>query len=541
MSHVSVHTSTVAAPAMAATARADRFTHEYDPRFGRVVSCDYREIALDEPHEECGLIGVYHHTDASLLSFFGLIALQHRGQEGAGIVSFTTCEEGGVQKSDVHQKHGLGLVSEVFSQRKDFSELPGTIALGHVRYSTCGDASINNIQPFVFKFSDTSVALAHNGNLVNGITLRKQLEEKGAIFNSSSDSEILMHLIRHSAHTSFHAQIKDALLQVKGGFTYILATADELIGACDPCGFRPLSVGKLPDGGYCMASESCALNQIGATFMFDVEPGEIVYINNDGITREYYTSQRQQAICAMEYIYFARPDSVIHDVCVHTARKRSGEILAREAPCPNADLVIGVPNSSLSAAMGYAEAAGLPNEMGLVKNQYIGRTFIQPTQTERRRGVRMKLSAVRKIVEGKSIVMVDDSIVRGTTSRLIVALLFEAGAREVHVRIASPALRYPCFYGINISDTRELIAAGHSLAYIRDFIGATSLAYLSEQGLIDAINLQVDAPYQGLCMAYFNGDYPTRLFDYEQDYKASLAEVNQVPLKHKSHITTRVQ
>lgn len=517
------------------------FIHEYDAQAGELVSCDYQDIAQDAPHEECGLIGVYHHCDASLLSFFGLIALQHRGQEGAGIVSFTNRDKDGAAQPRVHQKRGLGLVSEVFCQRKDFSELPGDIALGHVRYSTCGDASINNIQPFVFRFSDINVALAHNGNLVNSTTLRKRLEDQGAIFNSTSDSEILMHLIRHSSKSSFHEQVKDALLQVKGGFTYILATDDELIGACDPCGFRPLVVGKLGDGAYCMASESCALNQIGASFLFDVEPGEVVFIKDGQVTREYYTSHHQQAICAMEYIYFARPDSVIHDVCVHTARKRSGEILAHEAPCPQADLVIGVPNSSLSAAMGYAEASGLPNEMGLVKNQYIGRTFIQPTQDERRRGVRMKLSAVRKIVEGKSIVMVDDSIVRGTTSRLIVALLFEAGAREVHVRIASPALKYPCFYGINISDTRELIAAGHSLEYIRSFIGATSLAYLSEQGLIKAIDLHVDAPYQGLCMAYFNGDYPTRLFDYEQDYKASLAEVNQVPLKHASHITDRVQ
>lgn len=517
------------------------FIHDYDTRYGEIVSCDYSEVAHDQPHEECGLIGIYHHKDASLLSFFGLIALQHRGQEGAGIVSFSSGTEDGSPESCTHQKRGLGLVSEVFSQREDFAHLPGDIAVGHVRYSTCGDTSIQNIQPFLFKFADMSVALAHNGNLVNGITLRRQLEAKGAIFNSSSDSEILMHLVRHSEKTSFHEQIKDALLQVKGGFTYILATGDELIGACDPCGFRPLAVGKLGDGAYCMASESCALNQIGATFLFDVEPGEMVVIKGNDVVREYYITHRQQAICAMEYIYFARPDSVIHDVCVHTARKRSGEILAREAPCASADLVVGVPNSSLSAAMGYAEAAGLPNEMGLVKNQYIGRTFIQPTQAERRRGVRMKLSAVRKIVEGKRIVMVDDSIVRGTTSRLIVALLFEAGAREVHVRIASPALKYPCFYGINISDTRELIAAGHDNDYIRDYIGATSLGYLSEQGLIKAIDLKVDAPYQGLCMAYFNGDYPTRLFDYTADYAASLAEVNQMPLEHASHINNRIQ
>lgn len=517
------------------------FTHTRDTRLGEVVSCDYQYIQADEPHEECGLIGIYQHPEASLLSFFGLIALQHRGQEGAGIVSFSADDENGESSASIHQKRGLGLVSEVFSKAEDLSQLPGSVALGHVRYSTCGDSSLDNIQPFVFRFSDTNVALAHNGNLVNGMSLRKQLEDQGAIFNSTSDSEILMHLIRRSPKASFHEQIKDALLQVKGGFTYILATPEELIGACDPCGFRPLVVGKLEDGAYCMASESCALTQIGARFLFDVEPGEIVFIQNSEICREYYTEHRQQAICAMEYIYFARPDSVIHDVCVHTARKRAGELLAREAPCPEADLVIGVPNSSLSASMGYAEASGLPNEMGLVKNQYIGRTFIQPTQAERRQGVRMKLSAVRKIVEGKRIVMVDDSIVRGTTSRLIVALLFEAGAREVHVRIASPALKYPCFYGINISDTRELIAAGHDLEYIRNFIGATSLAYLSEEGLIKSVGLQVDAPYGGLCMAYFNGDYPTRLFDYAKDYEASLAEVNQTPLKHASHIATRVQ
>ncbi|MGX7106943.1 amidophosphoribosyltransferase [Hutsoniella sourekii] len=476
--------------------------------------------SYDLPHEECGLIGVWNHPEASRLVFYGLMALQHRGQEGAGIA----CLQADGRMKEIRD---LGLVSEIFRREDQFNYLSGSSALGHVRYATTGDHSIENIQPFLFHFTQADYALAHNGNLVNGLSLKRELEEQGSIFRATSDSEILMHLIRNSRQATFIERLKESLNKIKGGFTYILLTEEGLMGACDSNGFRPLVVGEIAEGSYVMASESCALDQVGASYLFDVQPGEVVVINESGIERSYYTEDRQQAICSMEYIYFARPDSTIHDINVHTARKQCGILLAQEAPAPTADLVVGVPNSSLSAASGYAEASGLPNEMGLVKNQYVGRTFIQPTQAERERGVRMKLSAVSKLISGKSVVMVDDSIVRGTTSKRIVSLLREAGAREVHVRIASPALKYPCFYGIDISNTQDLIAANHSVEEIREIIGADSLAFLSEEGLMDGIGLNLPAPYGGLCMAYFNGDYPTGLYDYEAEYLASLKEMEE--------------
>ena len=332
-----------------------------------------------------------------------------------------------------------------------------------------------------------------------------------------------MHLIRRSEEPLFMDRVKEALNQVKGGFAYLLLTENAMIAALDPNGFRPLSIGKMVNGAYVVASETCALEVIGAEFIRDVRPGEVVIIDDAGIQIEQYTQEVQPAICSMEFIYFARPDSNIAGVNVHRARKNMGRRLAQEAPI-EADMVIGVPNSSLSAASGYAEASGIPYELGLVKNQYIARTFIQPTQELREQGVRMKLSAVRGVVEGKRVILVDDSIVRGTTSRRIVQLLKEAGAKEVHVRIGSPPLRYPCFYGIDIQTRKELIAAKYTEVEICEKIEADSLAFLSEDGLIEAIGLDFDAPYSGLCMAYFNGDYPTPLYDYEENYLASLAE-----------------
>jgi amidophosphoribosyltransferase len=399
----------------------------------------------------------------------------------------------------------------------------GSSAIGHVRYATAGSGSVENIQPFLFKFYDGQVALCHNGNLTNAKSLREELERDGAIFHSNSDTEILMHLIRRSHEENFIDQLKEALNTVKGGFAYLLMTEDKMIAALDPNGFRPLSLGQMKNGAYVIASETCALEVNGAEFVRDVQPGEIIIVDDEGYTVEQYTKDTMHSICSMEYIYFARPDSNIAGVNVHTARKNMGRLLAEESGV-KADMVIGVPNSSLSAASGYAEASGIPYEMGLVKNQYIARTFIQPTQELREQGVRMKLSAVRGVVEGKDVIMVDDSIVRGTTSRRIVQLLKEAGARSVHVRIASPPLRYPCFYGIDIQTRKELIAANHSIEEIREAIGADSLSFLSEEGLIDAIGLQFDDPYSGLCMSYFNGDYPTPLYDYEEEYQASLKD-----------------
>lgn len=466
-------------------------------------------------NEECGVFGIWGHPQAAQVTYFGLHSLQHRGQEGAGIL---TNDAG-----KLIRHRDTGLISEVFKNPANLEKLTGQAAIGHVRYATAGEASIDNIQPFHFKFYDMEFGLAHNGNLTNTKTLKKELEHNGAIFSSSSDTEILAHLIRRSHNPSFMGKVKEALNTVKGGFAYLLMMEDKLIAALDPNGFRPLSIGKMTNGAIVVSSETCAFEVVGAEWIRDVKPGEVVIIDNSGIQYDTYTTDTQLAICSMEYIYFARPDSNIHGVNVHTARKRMGAQLAREFK-HEADIVVGVPNSSLSAAMGFAEESGLPNEMGLIKNQYTQRTFIQPTQELREQGVRMKLSAVSGVVKGKRVVMIDDSIVRGTTSRRIVQLLKEAGATEVHVAIASPPLKYPCFYGIDIQTRRELIAANHSVEETRQIIGADSLTYLSIDGLIDSIGLETNAPNGGLCVAYFDGKYPTPIYDYEKDYRRSLDE-----------------
>lgn len=466
-------------------------------------------------NEECGVFGIWGHPQAAQVTYFGLHSLQHRGQEGAGVL---TNDNGKLMRH-----RDTGLVSEVFKNPADLEKLTGNAAIGHVRYATAGEASIDNIQPFLFRFHDTQFGLAHNGNLTNAESLKRELENNGAIFSSTSDTEILAHLIRRSHNPSFMGKVKEALNTVKGGFAYLLMLEDKLIAALDPNGFRPLSIGKMANGAIVVSSETCAFEVVGAEWIRDVNPGEVVIIDDNGITYDTYTTDTQLAICSMEYIYFARPDSNIQGVNVHTARKRMGAQLAREFK-EKADIVVGVPNSSLSAAMGFAEESGLPNEMGLIKNQYTQRTFIQPTQELREQGVRMKLSAVSGVVKDKRVIMIDDSIVRGTTSRRIVQLLKEAGAKEVHVAIASPPLAYPCFYGIDIQTRKELIAANHSVEETRDIIGADSLTYLSIEGLVDSIGIETDEPNGGLCVAYFDGDYPTPLYDYEERYLQSLKE-----------------
>lgn len=466
-------------------------------------------------NEECGVFGIWGHPDAAKLTYFGLHSLQHRGQEGAGILAN--------DQGTLRRHRDTGLLSEVFRNPLNLEKLTGSSAIGHVRYATAGEASVDNIQPFLFRFQDTQFGLAHNGNLTNAQSLKSELEKNGAIFSSTSDSEILAHLIRRSHNPSFMGKIKEALNTVKGGFAYLMLFEDKLIAALDPNGFRPLSIGKMANGAFVVSSETCAFEVIGAEWIRDVHPGELVIFDENGITYDRYTDDTQLAICSMEYIYFARPDSNIQGVNVHTARKRMGAQLAREFK-NQADIVVGVPNSSLSAAMGFAEESGLPNEMGLIKNQYVQRTFIQPTQELREQGVRMKLSAVSGVVKGKRVVMIDDSIVRGTTSRRIVKLLKEAGATEVHVAIASPALAYPCFYGIDIQSREELIAANHTVEETCEIIGADSLTYLSIDGLIDSIGIDTDAPNGGLCVAYFDGKYPTPLYDYEERYVESLKE-----------------
>ena len=471
-------------------------------------------------NEECGVFGVFGSQEAAQMTYFGLHSLQHRGQEGAGIVS-----SDGIK---LRQYRNRGLLSEVFANPQDLERLQGTSAIGHVRYGTSGNNSIANVQPFLFHFHDGDVALAHNGNLTNAKSLKQKLEDEGAVFQSNSDTEILIHLIRQKQDLDFIDALKASLNEIHGGFAFVILRKNQLIAALDPNGFRPLCVGRLSDGGYVVASETCALDMVGAEFVRDVLPGELIIIDENGLRIEHFTTDTELAICSMEYIYFARPDSIIHGVTVHNARKRMGKLLAKEQPVDR-DMVIGVPNSSLSAASGFAEEAGLPYEMGLIKNQYVARTFIQPTQELRERGVKMKLSAVRGVVEGKRVAIIDDSIVRGTTSMQIVRMLKEAGAKEVHMRIASPPLKFPCFYGIDISTRSELMAANHSIDEMCKMIGADSLGFLSVESLIEAIDIPdaCNAPNGGLTVAYFDGKYPTPLYDYEEGYLASLNKQHQ--------------
>lgn len=451
-----------------------------------------------ELHEECGVFGIFGVANAASLTYYGLHALQHRGQEGAGIVS--------VDNGAFHRIKGHGLVTEVFDEGK-LASLHGDMAIGHVRYTTAGGGGIENVQPFLFRHNSGDFALAHNGNIVNSKLLRDYLENKGSLFQSTSDSEILAHLIKKE--TRFHDRprifaIIDALNMLEGAFAFLIMTANRIYACRDKYGLRPLSIGRLGDG-WVVSSETCAFDVLGAEFVRDVEPGEIVTIDRQGIRSRDYSMYKRCEMCSMEYIYFARPDSDIEGCNVHAFRKESGRLLFEESPAA-ADIVVGVPDSSLSAAMGYAEASGLPYEMGLIKNKYIGRTFIQPTQELREKGVRMKLSAVRTIVRGKRVVLVDDSIVRGTTSRRIVTMLKEAGATEVHVRIASPPMTGPCFYGVDTSTREELISARMDVAGVCAEIGADSLCFLSPQALLKA------GGRKELCMACFTGKYPTDLY-----------------------------
>ncbi len=448
-------------------------------------------------HEECGVFGVFGVSDAASLTYYGLHSLQHRGQEGCGIVA--------VNKEGWFERHrGEGLVTEVFNETK-LSALAGKAAIGHVRYSTAGGGGTENIQPFMFRHNSGDFAMAHNGNLVNSEALRIFLENRGSLFQSSSDSEVLAHLIKKDKR-SLHRinSIVAALNMIEGAFAFLIMTEKRIYACRDKYGLRPLSIGKLGDG-YVVSSETCALDVVGAEYVRDVEPGEIVSIDAKGLRSTHFAQFKRHQMCAMEYVYFARPDSDIEGCNVHTFRKESGKILWDEAPA-NVDIVVGVPDSSLSAAMGYAEAGGIPYEMGLIKNKYVGRTFIQPSQAMREKGVRMKLSAVRGIVKGKSVALIDDSIVRGTTSKRIVKMLKEAGATEVHVRIASPEYRNSCYYGVDTSSVEELLSHRMNIEEACEYIEADSLAFLKAESLYKAGNRKQ------LCTACFTGDYPTNLY-----------------------------
>lgn len=461
-------------------------------------------------NEECGLFGIWGHEDAPQLTYYGLHSLQHRGQEGAGMV----VTDGRILKS--HK--GEGLVNDVFNQRI-IEEMSGRSAVGHVRYATAGGGGVANVQPFLFNSQTVgSFALAHNGNLVNALQLKNQLETEGSIFHTTSDTEVLAHLIRRSGLSGFKERVKYALSFVQGAYAFLVMTETEMMIAVDPHGLRPVSIGRIGKG-YVAASETCAFDLIGAEYIRDVRPGELVTINDDGIHSEQFAVSNGRAMCSMEYIYFSRPDSNIDGLNVHTARKNLGKQLAAEAQI-EADVVTGVPDSSISAAIGFAEESGIPYEMGLIKNRYVGRTFIQPSQSLREQGVKMKLAPVRGVVEGKRVIMVDDSIVRGTTSRRIVTMLKEAGAKEVHVCISSPPIKNPCFYGIDTSSKEELIAGSNSVEEIREMIGADSLTFLSVEGTVEAIGRPFAGEYRGQCMACFTGKYPTEIYEDEhQSYE----------------------
>ncbi|HEY8567295.1 MAG TPA: amidophosphoribosyltransferase [Beijerinckiaceae bacterium] len=458
----------------------------------------------DTLREECGVFGIYGHPDAAAITALGLHALQHRGQEAAGIVTF----DGRV----FHSERKLGLVGDSFSDRTVIERLEGLSAIGHVRYSTTGETVLRNVQPLFAELESGGLAVAHNGNLTNGLTLRRNLIRDGAICQSTTDTEVIVHLVARSRQGRMIDRVIESIRQIEGAYSLVALTNKKLIGARDPLGIRPLVLGEL-DGRYILASETCALDIIGARFVRDVENGEVVVISEDGIESLRAFPRQPARPCIFEYIYFARPDSIVNGRSVYAVRKSMGAELAAEAPA-DADVVVPVPDSGVPAALGYAQACGLPYELGIIRNHYVGRTFIQPTQSVRELGVRMKHSANRAAVAGKSIVLIDDSLVRGTTSVKIVRMMREAGAREVHFRIASPPITHPDFYGIDTPEKEKLLAATHNLAQMRDYIGADSLAFLSVEGVYRAMGHERRDParpqYTDHC---FTGDYPTPLTD----------------------------
>lgn len=444
-------------------------------------------------NEECGVFGVFNHPDAATLTYFGLNALQHRGQEGCGIVA----TDGTIMR----QKKGEGLVKAVF-KTSDLEKIKGIHAIGHVRYSTAGGGGIMNVQPFLFQSLTGPLGLCHNGNIVNANKLKSILEEQGSIFQTTSDTEILAHLLKRRKGTMME-RLKESLLEIEGAFAFILLLEKEMYAVLDKNGLRPLSIGILDNGAYVIASETCGLEAIDAKYLRDVQPGEIVRIDQEGIHSEFYVAKQSHQMCMMEYIYFARPDSQIENINVYYARKACGMRLAKEAAV-DADIVIGVPDSGMSAAIGYSEASHLPFELGMLKNKSANRTFIEPVQSMREASVGLKLSAVRAVVSGKRVVLIDDSIVRGTTIKQLVGLLKSAGAIEIHVRIAAPEIKFPCFYGVDFSTYDELISAHKTILEVAHDIHADSLAFLSISGLIEAVGRK---PNQH-CLACFNGNYP---------------------------------
>jgi len=455
----------------------------------------------DKFREECGVMGVCGHPEAAKLVYLGLYALQHRGQESAGIVS---------SGDGAFRSHkGMGQVPEIFTEPV-LEPLSGPLAVGHTRYSTAGDTSLLNAQPLVVDCNKGLLALAHNGNLVNALEIRRRLEQRGSIFQTTSDTEVILHLIAESRSRSLAEALSEALRQVEGAYSIVLMTRDRMFAVRDPRGFRPLSLGRLGDA-VVFASETCAFDLIGARYEGEVEPGEMAVADAGGLTRVAFSEPAERRQCIFEHVYFSRPDSVVFGRPVHLSREKLGRLLAREAPA-DADIVVPVPDSGLAAALGYAGESGLSLKFGLIRNHYIGRTFIEPQQAIRDFSVRLKLNPVRDILDGQRVVLVDDSIVRGTTSRKIVRMIREAGARQVHLRVSCPPTISPCFYGVDPPTERELIAAKHTIEQIRQFVNADSLAYLSLEGLREAVGDPEGTRY---CDACYTGKYPTEPVNLE--------------------------
>jgi amidophosphoribosyltransferase len=462
-----------------------------DGKFRHVI-CFQEE---DKLHEECGVFGVYRNDpkkDAASLVYYGLLSLQHRGQESAGIAA--------IHENTIECRKGMGLVGDVFDP-ETLSQVKGSCAVGHVRYSTSGSSCIENAQPFVSRFKLGSIAVAHNGTLTNADVVRELLEDAGIGFTSSSDSEVIVNLIAKNYKKGIEKALTDTIKFIKGSYALVVLTDEALVGARDLNGIRPLCLGKLTDS-WILASESCAIDAVGGEFVRDIEPGEVIIINKDQVLSFTYSEKTRRAVCAFEYVYFARPDSVIDTVDVYGVRVRAGEILARESAV-SADLVIGVPDSGVPAAIGYGRAAGVPFGLGLVKSKYVGRTFIAPNQAMREKAVSVKYNVIQSDVKGKRVVVIDDSIVRGTTSRRLVSILRTAGAKEVHIRICSPPVRFPCYFGIDTPHRKDLISNINSVNELCKSLGTDSLAFISVEGLLESLNGE-----GGYCLGCFIGEYP---------------------------------
>jgi amidophosphoribosyltransferase len=465
-----------------------------------------REIFDDHFHDECGVVGVFGHVEASKLAYLSLYALQHRGQESAGIVS--------TDGIDLHAHKAMGQVADIF-QPSVLAKLPGCAAIGHTRYSTAGDKALMNAQPIVIDCNKGKLAIGHNGNLTNAGEWRRRLEHRGSIFQTTSDTEVIVHLLARSPARNLSGALGDALNQVEGAYSLVVLTQEEMFAVRDPRGFRPLVLGKLPgaDGAgdaWLVASETCAFDLVNATYVREIEPGEMVRISRHGIESIRFAPEKPHQLCIFEHVYFARPDSVIFSRSVSASREALGRLLAREHPAQG-DIVVPVPDSGVPAAVGYANESRIPFRMGLIRNHYIGRTFIEPSQAIRDFGVKLKLNPVRELMVGKRVVLVDDSIVRGTTSRKIVRMVREAGAKEVHVRISCPPTISPCYYGVDTPTKEELIASAHTPEEIRQFVGADSLGYLS----LDALKQAVEDTAGAFCTSCYTGAYPTDLVQLE--------------------------